>query len=41
MHKTICKCMRKKEERKRSIHGDDTNVMTKEFKPFTLKRFGK
>ena len=32
--------MRKKEERKRSIHGDDTNVLTKEFKTFAVKRFG-
>ena len=41
MHKTKCKCMRKKEEKERSIHGDDTNVLTKEFKPFAVKRFGK
>ena len=41
MHKTRCKCMKKKEERKRSIHGDDTNVLTKEFKPFAVKKFGK
>ena len=39
-HKTRCKCIRKKEERKRSIYGDNTNVLTKEFKPFTIKRFG-
>ena len=32
--------MRKKEERKRSIHGDDTNVLTKEFKMIAVKRFG-
>ena len=32
--------MRKKEEKRRSIHGDNTNVLTKEFKPFTIKRFG-
>ena len=32
--------MRRKEERKRSIHGDNTNVLTKEFKTFTVKRFG-
>ena len=38
--KTRCKCMRKKEERKRSIHGDNTNVFTKEFKTFAIKRFG-
>ena len=31
--------MRKKNERKRSIHGGDTNVLTKEFKTF-VKRFG-
>ena len=41
MHKTRCKCMRRKEERKRSIHGDDTDVLTKEFKTFVVKRFGK
>ena len=41
MHKTRCTCMRKKEEKERSIHGDDTNVLTKEFKPFAVKRFGK
>ena len=41
MHKTRCKCMRKKEEKERSIHGDDTNVLMKEFKPFAVKRFGK
>ena len=39
-HKTRCKCMRRKEERKRSIHGDDTNFLMKEFKPFVVKRFG-
>ena len=39
-HKTKCKCMRKKEERKRSIQGDNTNVLTKEFKTFAVKRFG-
>ena len=33
--------MRKKEEKERSIHGDDTNVLVKEFKPFAVKRFGK
>ena len=32
--------MRKKEERKRSIHGDNINVLTKEFKMFAVKRFG-
>ena len=39
MHKTRCKYMRKK-EKERSIHGDDTNVLAKEFKPFIVKRFG-
>ena len=32
--------MREKEQRKRSIHGDNTNVLMKEFKTFTVKRFG-
>ena len=32
--------MRKEEEKNRSIHGDNTNVLVKEFKPFTVKRFG-
>ena len=41
MHKTRCKCMRKKKEKERSIHGDDTNVLAKEFKPFAVERFGK
>ena len=40
-HKIRCICMRKNEERKRSIHGDNTNVLMKEFKPFAIKRFGK
>ena len=39
--KIRCKCMRKKEERKRSINGNNTNVLTKEFEAFTIKRFGK
>ena len=38
-HKTRCKCMRRKEERKRLIHGDDTNVLAKEFKMFAVQRF--
>ena len=38
-HKTRCKCMKKKEERMRSIHRDNTNVLTKEFKTFAVKRF--
>ena len=33
--------MRKEEEKRRSIHGDNTNVLVKEFKPFAIKRFGK
>ena len=32
--------MRKKEERKRSIHRDNTNILMKEFKTFAVKRFG-
>ena len=39
-HKTRCKCMKKKEEKK-SSHGDNTNFLTKEFEAFTIKRFGK
>ena len=31
----------KEEKRRRSSHGDNTNVLTKEFKAFTVKRFGK
>ena len=31
---------RKKKERKRLIHGNNTNVLTKEFKIFAVKRFG-
>ena len=33
--------MRKKEEIKRSIHGDNANVLMKEIKMFAVKRFGK
>ena len=40
-HKTRCKCMRKKEERKKSFHGDNTNVLTKEFKTFAVKSLPK
>ena len=40
-HKTRCTCLRGEEERKRSSHGDNTNVLTKEFETFTVKRFGK
>ena len=32
--------MRKEEEKRRSIHGDNTNVLAKEFKRFAIKRFG-
>ena len=32
--------MMRKEEKRRSIHGDNTNVLVKEFKPFAIKRFG-
>ena len=32
--------MRKEEEKRRSIHEDDTNVLAKEFKLFVIKRFG-
>ena len=39
MHKTRCKCMWK-EEKRRLIHGDNTNVLVKEFKSFVIKRFG-
>ena len=39
-HKTKLKCMRKKEEKRRLIHGDNTNVLAKEFKSFAIKRFG-
>ena len=28
-------------KRKKSSHGDNTNVLTKEFEAFTVKRFGK
>ena len=32
--------MRKEEEKRRSIHGDNTNILAKEFKQFAIKRFG-
>ena len=38
-HKTRCKCIRKEEEKRRSIHGDNTNVLAKEFKLFAIERF--
>ena len=30
----------RKEEKRRSIHGDNTNILAKEFKLFAIKRFG-
>ena len=33
--------MRREEGKSRSSHGDNTNVLTKEFEVFTIKRFGK
>ena len=39
-HKTRCKCIKRKEERNRSIHGD-IDVLMKQFKTFAIKRFGK
>ena len=33
--------MREEEERERSSHGDNTNILTKEFEMSTVKRFGK
>ena len=39
--KPRCRCMKGEEERKRSSHEDITNVLTKEFETFTIKRFGK
>ena len=32
--------MRKEEEKRRSIHGDNTNFLAKEFKLLAIKRFG-
>ena len=40
-YKTRCTCMGREEERKRSSHGDNTNVLMKEFETFTIRRFGK
>ena len=31
----------KEEKRRRSSHGDNTNVLMKKFKAFTVERFGK
>ena len=39
-HKIRCKCMMNEDKKRRSIHGDNTNVLAKEFKPFAIKRFG-
>ena len=39
-HKIRCKCMLNEDKKRRSIHGDNTNVLAKEFKPFTIKRLG-
>ena len=40
-HRTRCRCMREEEEGERSSHGDNTNVLMKEFEMFTVRRFGK
>ena len=40
-HKTRCKCIKREEGKSRSSHRDNTNVLTKEFEAFTVKRFGK
>ena len=40
-HKIRCGCMKKEEEGERSSQEDNTNVLTKEFEMFTVKRFGK
>ena len=40
-HKTRSRCIRKEDDTKRSSHRDNTNVLTKEFEMFTVKRFGK
>ena len=32
--------MRKEEKERKSIHGDNTNVLMNEFKTFAIKRFG-
>ena len=32
--------MKKEEEKRSSFHGDNINVLMKEFKPFAIKRFG-
>ena len=40
-YKTRCRCMKEEEEGEISSYGDNTNVLTKEFETFTVKRFGK
>ena len=40
-HKTRCKCIKREEGKSRSSHRDNTNVLSKEFEVFTIKRFGK
>ena len=40
-HKTRCKCIKREEGKSRSSHRDNTNVLSKEFEVFTVKRFGK
>ena len=37
-YKTRCKCLKKKG--KKSSHGNNTNILKKEFKMFAVKRFG-
>ena len=39
-HKTRYKIMRMEKEKKKLIHGNNTNVLAKEFKSFAIKRFG-
>ena len=40
-YKTRCKCIRREERISRSTHRDNTNVLSKEFEVFTVKRFCK
>ena len=37
--KIRCKCMMNEDKKRRSIHGDNTNILAKEFKLFAIKRF--
>ena len=39
--KTRCRYLGGEEEGEGSSHGDNTNVLMKEFETFTVKRFGK